>query len=275
MKSAPRPPAAARARAAPLRRRTRPRRAARRARERVEEDVDALLLDELAEVDDGRRPIAREKRRPVARRSRRRAGVRRVTGVRRVATSLVDEAGERGAALPRGRPQLDVDARRDLVHALHVPADLLEHRRGCARSRRTWPRPTRATPRPSAELRDTPHRVLELRAVRLDRVPRPVAAPTAPRAARGCKDEVGRELARTAAAFASTQVSSSSRVQSWTRLAPRSPRSGRGRRPAGSRRRPGGPRPRRRGRRLGAGLLAEHRRRRAPRGSTRGRAARV
>ena len=72
--------------------------------------------------------------------------------------------------------------------------------------------------RPQRSSSGTPHRVLELRAVGLDGVPRPGGrADRPPSSTWFVKTRSAGSSARTAAAFAPTQVSSSSRVQSWTR----------------------------------------------------------
>ena len=138
--------------------------------ERLEQDVDALVVEELAEVDDGRLVRREEPGKPfgipLVRQS-----LLRVARIRRVAARFLEEAGERRRAAPR--PELlDVHAGRDLVHAVDVADHLLEHGADMRRADEHRIRALEALPAPHLELRVAAHRVLELGAVRLDRVAR-------------------------------------------------------------------------------------------------------
>ena len=84
-----------------------------------------FLLDQLAEVDDGRLVAGEERREP--------RGVAvvgqplaRVARVRRVVARLLDQRRERLVARAE-RELVDVDAGRHLVDAVDVPDDVLEH----------------------------------------------------------------------------------------------------------------------------------------------------
>src|SRR5205085_4643285 len=93
--------------------------------ERLEQDVDALVQEQLAEVDD-RRPIEGEERLQALRVPLVGLPLVHLPRVRRVAARLGEELRER--LVLRLRPELlDVDARRHLVYALDVADDLLEH----------------------------------------------------------------------------------------------------------------------------------------------------
>ena len=171
--------------------------------ERLEQELDALVLDQLAEVDD-RRPVAGEERReplgvalvgqPLVRRSR----------VRRILPRLVEEVGQRlVAVLPD--ELVDVDARRHLDHPVDVTRDLLQHLADVPRADEDRLGRRERLAAPALEPRPPAHRVLELRAVRLD-----PEAHAARRTDRGAHQHVVRETrsagssARSAAAFAST-----------------------------------------------------------------------
>ena len=87
--------------------------------------MDALVVEELAEVENSRLCALEPGCQPV--------GVAlvgeplcRVGGVRRIATGLVEQVGERLAPILRGE-LLDVDARRHLVDAVDVADDVFEH----------------------------------------------------------------------------------------------------------------------------------------------------
>src|SRR5205085_11049057 len=131
--------------------------------QRLEQYVDALVLDQLPEVND-RWPLLREER----------GEALGVTGigmafvtVDRIQLRLLDQRRER--LLAWLRPKLvHVDARRNDLDPLDLPAHLLEHiadvlgagvhdfrLRECFRT-------------PAGEVGPVAHRVLELRAVRLD-----------------------------------------------------------------------------------------------------------
>jgi len=161
--------------------------------ERLEQHVDALVVEELAEVDD-RRPVALEERSEAFGVAVVGQTLVRVARVRWVAARLVEEAGER--LVTRARPPLvDVHPWRHFVDALDVADDLLQHLTdmggadvdgGCALERRVGPR---------GELVVPAQRVLELRPVRLDRVGRSDRrADRAPEQDVVAEDEVGRKL---------------------------------------------------------------------------------
>ena len=102
-----------------------------------------------------------------ARRCRRRAAARCPAFGGSLRASSIRSASASSAALRR--ELVDVDARRDLEHALDLADDVFEHLGGCAASRRTSPPPARASrAAPRLELGPAAHRVLELGAVRLD-----------------------------------------------------------------------------------------------------------
>ena len=94
--------------------------------QRVEEDVDALVVEQLPEVEDGRLVARRTSGEPL--------GVAlvgqplvRVAGVRRI-VAPASSSSAASAASRSSRPELlDVDAGRHLVHALDVADDVLEH----------------------------------------------------------------------------------------------------------------------------------------------------
>ncbi len=154
--------------------------------------MDALVVEELSEVDDGRRVVGEEGCEPLGVPFVREplVGVRRV---RRVSAALRDESGERLVAWLRP-PRFDVHARRHLVHAVDVAAHLLEHLPYVRGADEHGVRSREHLPPPRFELRPAAHRVLELGAVRLHRVAR--ARGLADRAAEEhvvAEDEVGRE----------------------------------------------------------------------------------
>ena len=191
--------------------------------QRLEQHVDALVVEELPEVDDRRLGPREERAEPLARCPRPAAARPRCRG-------SADRAGlleqRRRAPRPRARaPLLDVDAGRHLVHAVDVAAHLLEH---LADVRRADEHGLRSRERlgPSAlELGSAAHRVLELRAVRLDGVRRAGSrGPPPRRAGRGCRRRGRPAGARaTAAAFASTQRVELVVRQVLEQLRPRSP----------------------------------------------------
>ena len=93
--------------------------------QRLEQHMDALVVEELAEIDDGRLVAGQERGEPLGVPLVRQALVR-VAGIRRVETRLLEQAGERLVARPRP-PLVDIHARRHFVHALDVADHLLEH----------------------------------------------------------------------------------------------------------------------------------------------------
>ena len=94
-----------------------------------------------------------------------------VPRVRRILPRLLEQSRER--LLARQRPELvDVDARRNLVHAVDVTDDVLEHRADVRRADEDRLRARERLTSPGGELLVAAHRVLELGAVRLDHVAR-------------------------------------------------------------------------------------------------------
>ena len=92
----------------------------------LEEHVDALVQEQLAEVED-RRPIALEERCEPFGIALVRATLVGVPGVGRVEPCLGEQIAQRRVARLRCE-LLDVDPRRHLVHAVDVADDLLQHR---------------------------------------------------------------------------------------------------------------------------------------------------
>ena len=216
--------------------------------QRLEQDVDALVVEELAEVDDRWLGLVEELRETlgVALVGEPLVGVARVG---RIAACLLDEAGERLGARP-WPPIVDVDAGGNLVDVLDVADDLVEHPADVVRADEDGARLLERPSPPLGELGAPAQRVLELGAVRLD----------GERSSRRCsdgpaeEDVVGRRRRRPAGARATPRRSPrpSARAppaSSPGRASPRSPRSGRARRRAGARPRPAGRRSRSRGRR--------------------------
>ncbi len=120
-------------------------------RQRLDQDLHALLLDQLAEVDDDGLARHEEALEPVgvALVGQALLGVARV---RRITASLLEQRGE-GNVARLGHPFVDVDAGRDLEHVLGVAAHLARGRCGCGRSRRTSPERQRAPRRPRPRAR--------------------------------------------------------------------------------------------------------------------------
>ena len=180
--------------------------------------MDALVVEELPEVDD-RRPVAGEElgqalgvplvRQPLA----------RVSGVGRVAPCLGEQPRER--LLARARPPLvDVDSGRDLVHALDVPDDVLQHVPDVGRADEDGLGARERFPPPRRQARVAAHRVLELGAVRLDRVARAGRGPDgAAEEDVVAEDEVGRQQLADRGGVALDPVGRAPpREQSWTSL---------------------------------------------------------
>ena len=135
-------------------------------RERLDQDVDALLLDQLAEVDDDGLARREEALEPI--------GVALVgqallgvAGVRPVAAGLLEQRGEGNVAW-LGHPLVDVDAGRYLEHVLGVAAHLAQDRADVVGADERRPRGGERFRAPGRELGVAAHRVLELGAVRLD-----------------------------------------------------------------------------------------------------------
>ena len=93
--------------------------------EGIEKEMDTLVVEELAEVENGRLVTLEPGREPLGI-----AFIRQplfgVRGVRRVAAGLLQQPSERLRSRLGGE-LLDVDAGRHLVHAVDVADDLLEH----------------------------------------------------------------------------------------------------------------------------------------------------
>jgi hypothetical protein len=170
--------------------------------ESFEQDVDALVVEQLAEVENGRL-VALEPGREALGVALVGKPLLRVAGVRRIAARLVEQVLERRGAL-LGLELLDVDAGRHLVDAVDVAHDLSSTERMCA-SRRRSPLPARATlspRRPAPRCRASSTRA---RAVRLDRVRRARRGRDRPPSKTWlAKTRSAGSSARTAAAFAST-----------------------------------------------------------------------
>ena len=187
----------------------------------VEEDVNALVVEQLPEVEDGR-PVAREPLREPFGVALVGNPLVRVTGVRRIAAELVEQRPERD--LPVLGPKLvDVDAGRNLLDAVDVTDDVLEHLpdvRGADVDGRGG---LQRLPPPHRQLGVATHRVLELGAVRLDREAcSPLPLLPERRAAHGSRRR-GRPAgrSRSAEAFASTYASRSAWVRSCNNRASR------------------------------------------------------
>src|SRR5215208_2733874 len=135
--------------------------------ERPEEEVHALVAEELADVDDGGLVVGEERGETL--------GVALVgetlltiSGVGRVTPALLDEAGERLVAR-LGRKLVHIDSRRDLVHTVEVAEDVLEHRADVRRADEDGLRFGERGVCLVLELGSTAKRVLELGTVHLDR----------------------------------------------------------------------------------------------------------
>ncbi len=130
----------------------------------LEQELHALLRDQLAEVDDGRLAAGEELREAC------RVAVVRlalVAAVRRVAAALLDEGLQRRLARLRHEP-VDVDARRHLVHPLDLADDVLQHLADVLRADVDRGRRRERLAPPGREILVAAHRVLELRPVGLD-----------------------------------------------------------------------------------------------------------
>ena len=132
----------------------------------LEQHVDALVVEELPEVDDGR-AVAREKLGEAFGVAVVGQTLARIPGVRRVAARFLEQPGERLVARTRP-PFVDVDAGRHLVHPIDVTDDVFEHLADVRGADEDGLRPFERLPPPGRELRIAAHRVLELRAVSLD-----------------------------------------------------------------------------------------------------------
>ena len=158
----------------------------------LEEDVDALVTEELAHVDDDRPGLGEELREPVGV-SLVRESLFPVARVRRVAPALLEQRGQRLFA--RLRPELvDVDAGRHLVDVVYGADHLVQHLADvlradddglCARERLS---------RPSGQVGSAADRVLELRPVHLHDVRDPGRGGDGPAHQRVVREEeIGRQ----------------------------------------------------------------------------------
>ena len=93
--------------------------------ERLQQHVDALVVEELSEVDDGR-AIAGEKLGEALGVVLVGQALARIAGIWSVATRFLEQPGERLFARTRA-PVVDVHAGRNLVHSIDVADDVLEH----------------------------------------------------------------------------------------------------------------------------------------------------
>ncbi len=191
-------------------------------RERLEQHLDALVLDQLPEVDDRRRARRRRSARAARRCPRPGAAPRRCRGSagRRRASS----SSAASASLARLRAELvDVDAGRHLVDAVDVADDLLEHSRMCSEPTKTASARASASAPHASSSGPPAHRVLELRPVRLDArsARRSRRRPAPPSSTWFAKTRSAGRSSRSAAAFASTYASRSAGVKSCSSRASR------------------------------------------------------
>ena len=133
--------------------------------ERLEEDVDAFVAHELAEVQNLRLVAGEEGLEPFGVPLVGEALVR-VAGVRRIGAALGEQVAKRLVARQRCE-QLDVDSRRDDVHPVDVPDDLVEHLAGVLGADEDRLGTLERLPPPRRQLLVPAHRILELGAVRL------------------------------------------------------------------------------------------------------------
>ena len=134
--------------------------------ERLEQKLDALVLDQLPEVDDGGL-VPRKKGRQALRVPLVGQPFLLIPWVGRVGAGLGKQVCER--LVPALRAELvDVDAGRHLVDALGDPGDLLDDAADVGRADIDRLGRFQAVPTPPLELGPASHRVLELGAVRLD-----------------------------------------------------------------------------------------------------------
>ena len=168
--------------------------------------MDALVAEELPEVDDGRLVAGEERREPLARSPRR--GAARSRCPDSAGRAAPRRRARRSAVVARLRPPLvDVDAGRNLVHAVDVAAHLLDDLADVRRADERRPSRARAPLSPTPRARAG--RASSTRAP--SRAPSrrsgaPVARPTAPpRSTWLQRTRSAGSCSRTAAAFASTQ----------------------------------------------------------------------
>ena len=154
--------------------------------ERLEQQLDALVLDQLPEVHDGRL-VACEEGPEALRVPLVGQPFGPVPWIGRVGAGLGEQVGERLVAATRAE-RVDVDAGRHLVDALDRARHLLDDAADVGRADVDRLRGCEAVPPPPLELGPAAHRVLELGAVRLD-PERPAEA----RADRSAHQDVVRE----------------------------------------------------------------------------------
>ena len=198
--------------------------------------MDALVVDQLAEVDDRRARLAR--RTPRSRSALPSSGSR--------SFALPGFGGSRRASSSRPRERLrarqrselvDVDARRHLVDAVDVTDDVLEHLADVLRADEHRLRPRERLAPPRRQLLVAAHRVLELGAVRLDRVARAGRGADGPAEQDVVReDDVGRQALAQRRGVQLDVALALARASGPAAAAPRAPRSGRARRPAAARR---------------------------------------
>ena len=239
--------------------------------QRLEQQVDALVVEQLPEVEDGRL-VARP--RNAARRS-----ALPSSGRRSLPSGSAGRAAPPRAARPAprargwGRNSSTSTPGGTSWTRSTWPTTSSSTRRMCSEPTKTAVGARERLPPPRLQLRVAAHRVLELRAVRLDREAR--AARRADRAAEQDvvgEDEVGGEL-RAHRGRVQLDVALPLLAASGPgAAAARAPRSGRARTPAGARRARDARAARRRGRTAPGAAPGRRRRRRARRGSTRARA---
>jgi hypothetical protein len=146
--------------------------------ERFEEHMHSLVVNELAEVDDGR-PAAREEAGQALGVPLIRQPLVRVAGIRRIGPCLCEQPGERLLTRPRP-PLVDVDSGWNFVHAVDVADNVLQYLADVRRANEDGRRARQRLPPPTGELRVAAQRVLELGAVRLDRVANAAGGPDRP-----------------------------------------------------------------------------------------------
>ena len=136
------------------------------AAQRLEQQVDALVVEKLPEVDDGRARRLRGTRRAARRCPRREAARSRCRDS--AGRGEPPRAARRAPRRAAGPELLDVDAGRHLVDAIDVADDLLEHVADVRGADEDGLAPGERLSPPCRELGIAAHRVLELGAVSLD-----------------------------------------------------------------------------------------------------------
>src|SRR4051794_16593342 len=135
--------------------------------DRLEQHLDALVLDQLPEVEDRRPPPVREEPGEAPEIALVRKPLLAVARIRRIVTRFLEERGER--LHPRlGTELVHVDARRHDLDPIEMADDLLEHLADVLGACVDDLRPGERLGTPAGEIGPPAHRVLELRPVRLD-----------------------------------------------------------------------------------------------------------